>query len=97
MSSPLHRVCKGPQGHNRLLPIHTGISNALPVDQLVLVDDILTSCLDEALQHQANNAAVPSLKLGGDVLCDRNLPCGLLATVGVTRIDHDALCQLRLS
>ena len=48
-SSLLHRPGEGMQGGYRLLPVHARVGNTLAVDQIVLVNHVLPTCLDEAL------------------------------------------------
>ena len=45
----LYRLGEGMQGGSRLRPVHTRVGNTLTVDQIVLVNHILPTCLDEAL------------------------------------------------
>ncbi len=48
-SSLLYRPGEGMQGGYRLRPVHARIGNALTVNQVVLIDHILPTCLDKAL------------------------------------------------
>ena len=61
------------QCFNSLLPVHTGVSNAHSINQLVFVLHILPTRLDEALQHQPDNTPVPTLYLSRDILRYRHL------------------------
>jgi len=48
-SSLLHCPGEGMQGRDRLRPVHAGVGNTLTIDQIVLVNHVLSTCLDKAL------------------------------------------------
>ena len=45
----LYRLGEGMQGGNCLRPVHARVGNTLTIDQIVLVNHVLPTCLDEAL------------------------------------------------
>ena len=47
----LYRICQHLEHSSGIVPAHTRISDALPVNQIFLVHHVLSSRLDKALQH----------------------------------------------
>ena len=45
----LHRTGESMQGGNRLRPVHARVGNTLAIDQIVLVNHVLSTHLDKAL------------------------------------------------
>src|SRR5579859_3356253 len=71
----------------------TGVSYALPVDELLPRSRILSALNDVAFDHDPENGGGAPRKLPGYVLRNNDLFEVIFAAVGVAEIDHEPLGQ----
>ncbi len=85
---------------DRIVPRQAGVGDALAVLQLGRVvlacGELLRPAVQMALGHDAENAALSSSQLRGDVARYVELTHVLLGAVGVRTVDHQAAVELGL-
>ena len=63
LSPLLYRLGEGMQSGYRLRPVHARVCNALTVDQVVLIDHILPTCLDKVSTSSRIADALPLIAI----------------------------------
>src|SRR5689334_12841585 len=84
------------QHGQRRVPTDAGVGDALTVAQRGRVLQILTSLLQVALDHDAEDGGAAARDLSSDVAGDLRLALVVLAAVTVTAVDEGAGAQARL-
>src|SRR5690606_22594604 len=81
------------------VPVDARVGDRLAVVELVGLAEgqVLTSRLDEALEHQSDDALLAGLDALGDIGDDVDLLVVVLAAVAVARVDDDTLGQTGLA
>src|ERR1039458_4550131 len=76
-----------------LVPSHTRIGDTLAIHQRFPCDQLLCSCDQIALQHDADDVPVSLGNLPCDIAANRRLARVVFAAVGMAAINHDARWQ----
>src|SRR5262245_41696448 len=75
-------------GHRRI-PAQARVGDALAINEVVAIDEVLTAVDEEALHHHADDASLALGELGGDLADHQRLAAMVLGGVAVAGVDHE--------
>src|SRR5262245_2669391 len=91
--SPSHGGRKDVQKRNTFLPANARVRNALPVDKFAPGYEVLPTGFEVAFDHNSHDAVIAVRNLFGHFASDFDLAQVIFLAVGMTHINHHALCQ----